>query len=147
MCVATTAAPAAAATGEILGVGEAADVVSEAGARGEGRLGDRRPPGVDARSATSNRFTVRLDDRNDAFEFLALVDLVTRPGLDAADVQDVRAFIDQSVGARKERVEVVRSAAGSKKESRVRLRTPMTSARDVRSYVVAPSERNMVAGG
>ncbi len=105
MWVATTDAPAAAAARQVVLVGEAADVVAQDGAGGEGCRGDGRAPGVDADGHVEARG--QAGDRGDhALELFGLAHLGPRPGAHAAHVEQVGAVGDERLGAREERVEV-----------------------------------------
>ena len=105
MWVATTDAPSGGAHRQVVGVGEAADVVADDRA-GLGRLADHRgPPGVDReRQVEAGR--QRLDGGHDPLELLGLGDLVAGPGLHPADVEEVGAVGDQLLGLAQEGVEV-----------------------------------------
>ena len=93
--------------GQITLVGESADVVTDQRTFGEGGFGHRRAPRVNTYGhiETTHQFG---DYRHDAFEFLHLIDLVTGSGLDAANVQQVRALAHESLSALEEGVEIER---------------------------------------
>ncbi len=92
---------------KILVISEAADVVTDAGALGESRPGDRRPPCVNTYGDVESTHEFR-DDQYDALEFLGLVDLFTRSGPHATNIQEVRPLVDESLGALEKRIEVER---------------------------------------
>ena len=115
------------AHGQVVGVGEAADVVADDRARGVAGGGDRGPGGVD-RQGHVEAGVERLDGRDHPVELLLLGHVGTGAGLDPADVEDVGPFGDQLLGPAEEGVEVP-VAPLSKNESGVRLRMPITRAR------------------
>ena len=88
--------------GEVVGIGEAADVVADDRARLARLVEHRRPPRV-ARDGDVEALVQRRDGRDDAVELLRLADLGTGTGLHAADVEEVGAVVDQHLGARSER--------------------------------------------
>ncbi len=91
---------------EVGRVGEAADVVTDAGADVKTRLRHRRAPRVDAeRNVEANRQLTQY--RHHAIELFFFADRVTGSGLHSPDVQDVRSLGDELLGACEERVEVV----------------------------------------
>ena len=96
--------------GQVLGVGEAADVVAHHGAGGEAGAGHRRPPRVD-RQGHVEAGGEGLDGGHDPVELLLLADLVAGPGLHPADVEEVGAGGDQGGGLAQEGVEVPVGAA------------------------------------
>ena len=95
--------------GEVVGVGEPADVVAHHRARLVGGGGHRGPPRVDRdRHVEPPRH--RLDGRDDPVELLGLGHLGPGPGLDPAHVEDVGPLGHQLLGPRQERVEAVGGA-------------------------------------
>ncbi len=113
--------------GQVLGVGEPADVVAEPGAGPEGLLGHRGPPGVH-RDGQVVPVDQALDGGQEPFDLFALGHLGTGTGLDGADIQDVGPLGHDLVGPG-QKASQSHVAPLSKNESGVRLRIPMTSAR------------------
>ena len=89
--------------GQVVGVGEAADVVAHDRA-GRGRGEHHRPPGVDAERDVEAGVQ-GLDGGDDPLELLVLAHLGPRSGLHAADVEQVGALGDELVGPAQEVVE------------------------------------------
>ena len=91
---------------EVLGVGEATDVVAEAGTGRKAGPGDRRPPGVHTERHVETGAQL-ANDRHDAVELFFLADLIAGTGFHSAHVQDVGALVDELFGAREKSVQVV----------------------------------------
>ena len=89
---------------QVLGVGEAADVVADDRADAIGSLRDRRSPGVDGDGDVEPR-AQGLDRGHDALELLGLADLVAGTGLHSADVEQVGAVDHEVLGLPQEVVE------------------------------------------
>ena len=78
-------------------VGAGPGVVDQVGAGLAGGDGDRRPPGVDADHQVREACPHPRDERHHPADLLGDVDLAADPGLHAADVDDVGAFVDGAV--------------------------------------------------
>jgi hypothetical protein len=101
MWVATTVALADAATVEVGGVGEAADVVTNAGALVKAAFAtDARH--VSMLMGTSKRAASSRSDGHNSVELFFFTDLVARARLHSPDVQEVGTLGDQLFGAREE---------------------------------------------
>ena len=108
MWVATTEAPCFGRDRQVVGIGEAADVVADDRAGPARRVEHRRPPRVD-RERDVEAGVQRLDRGHDPVELLGLADLGPGPGLHAADVEEVGAVGD----------ELPRPGAGTRRSSQV----------------------------
>ena len=138
MCVATTEAPAAAATGRYPGSWNPEMSLPSDRARREARRRDRRAPGVDRdRRRRSARAAPRRRARRGRAP-RARSTSAPGPALHPADVEEVRPVGDEPLGAG-ESASRSKVAAGAKNESVVRLSTPITSARVVTSKRASPS--------
>ena len=95
---------------EVVGIGEARDVVADHRAGVARGVEHRRAPGVD-RDRHVEALVQRRDRGHDPVELLGLADLGPGPGLHAADVEQVGAVGDQLLGPAQERVEAPGRAA------------------------------------
>ena len=91
---------------DVVGVAEAADVVADDRTDLAGGVEHARPPGV-ARDRRVEPLVEGFDGADDTVELLFLTHLGPRPGLDAADVEQVGALVDEHLGPAEQRVELV----------------------------------------